>query len=248
MRLIAPLGIIVLLAGGSTAGAQTRPVDPRGFVSVDGGYQGTAADFRDSVAFELHAEEGQFDASYDVEPAPVIDVRTGFRLWRRLGAGVGMTRYNRQSAAGIEARLPHPFFFDRPRSIAGSGAELTREELGVHVQAIWMVSAGDRVTVAVFGGPSFFTVTQDLVQKVRFRESYPFDSAEFTGIRKQTRRERATGFNAGLDLGFFFSRHLGVGAVLRFSRASVNFSRADQDQISIDAGGLQGGGGLRLRF
>ena len=35
--------------------------------------------------------------------------------------------------------------------------------------------------MTVFGGPTFFTLWQDLVTDVRFTHSYPYDDAEFAG-------------------------------------------------------------------
>jgi hypothetical protein len=36
--------------------------------------------------------------------------------------------------------------------------------------------------------------------------------------------------------------------VIRFSRASVDFASIDGETLAVDAGGVQAGAGLRLRF
>ena len=54
--------------------------------------------------------------------------------------------------------------------------------------------------------------------------------------------------NAGADVMWQFHRHFGVGGGTKFSRASVEFTSADGEQVSVDAGGLRLLAGLRARF
>jgi hypothetical protein len=41
---------------------------------------------------------------------------------------------------------------------------------------------------------------------------------------------------------------VGIGGVIRFSRATASFPVTGQPPVSVDAGGFQVGGGLRIRF
>jgi hypothetical protein len=150
--------------------------------------------------------------------------------------------------ASVDARIPHPFFFDRDRSIAGAAANLARTETAVHVQLRWFAPLGGRVSVSLFGGPTFFRVTQGLVTTVDFSQSYPFDDASFTSASTGDRSGSALGYNVGADAGFFFSRNIGVGVLARFARASVDLVSEATGLVSIDSGGFHAGGGLRLRF
>ncbi len=242
--------------GSARNGAAQGAWESRGFVTINGGYQATT-DFADNVVFTrasrnglvwLFVEEGDFDAGYSRATGLVFDVSSGVRVWRSLAVGVGVSVFDRNDDASVVARLPHPFFFDQHREVSGVAPGLTRKELAVHLQAIWTVPVNDRVDLAVFGGPTFFDVTQDLLTEIEFTESFPFDTATFTGAATREQSKSGVGFNVGVDVAFYFSGHVGVGWLARFSRASINFASQDGDTITVDAGGVQIAGGLRLRF
>src|SRR5207244_1268659 len=108
-----------------------------------------------------------------------FDVAGGARVWKQLGVGVGVSRFSASTPATLTGTVPHPFFFNRLRSVTGSVAGLTREELAVHIQARGIVEAGPRFEVMVFGGPSFFQVKQAVVTDFTISESFPYDDATF---------------------------------------------------------------------
>ena len=220
----------------------------RGFVSINGGYQASSTDFRDSLVFTEFVEQGSVDSSYRVKSGPQFDIGGGARVWRSLGIGVGVTRFSKSSGASVTGKIPHPLFFNQPRSVEGEAAGLKREELAVHIQAMAIVPGGERFSLAVFAGPSFFNVKQGIVQNLQYSQQYPYDTATFSGVDTDTPSESTIGFNAGADVGYFFARHVGIGGVIRFSRASVDFTSIDGETLQADAGGVQAGAGLRLRF
>lgn len=240
----------------SAAYAQRLPAKPavpqapllRIYASVDGGYQGATEDFSNGGTFTQYLEQARFDSSYEVEPGPQFQAAGGARIWRRLHAGVAVSRFTRTTPTQITGAIPHPFFFSRPRSIEGSLAGLRREETAVHLQARAVFPISQRIDVAAFGGPSWFSVRQGIVGGVRYGESYPFDTAEF--LSATTSREKASraGFNVGGDVAFFFLRNLGVGASVQFARASVTLPGGDATDVDTTVGGVQSGVGLRVRF
>ena len=164
-----------------------------------------------------------------------------------LAVGVGFSRFSKDRETAVSAGIPHPFFFNRVRPIEGI-ATTSRTEVAVHIQAHWLVPVNERVQVAVFGGPTFFSVEQDLVREITFADEFPFETARFVSARAQQQSESAVGFYVGADVATFFTPNVGVGGLVRFSRATVDLSSADGSMLSVDAGGLQVGGGLRLRF
>jgi hypothetical protein len=254
MRATLVLGVaaVAFVVTPSTALAQA-PAQPRAelrraYLSANGSYQATSTDFGDSVAFTEFLEEARVESSYSVGAGPQLDLAGVVRLWRLVGVGAGVTRFSRTGRASVAAQIPHPFFFDRPRSIEGEAAGLKREELAVHVQAVVFLPAGERFSVALFGGPSLFNVKQNLISRVEYVQLYPYDTAEFSGTQTGRGSESSLGFNAGADVGYFFGRNVGVGGVIRFSRAAIDVTSADGDPVTLDAGGFQTGAGLRLRF
>jgi hypothetical protein len=239
--------LIPALASAPPAFAQPGTLLGRGFIVVNGGYQMTGHDFGKASTFRANAEDGSFTTDYEVKGGPTFDVAGGVPLWRRLAVGVGMTRFSRSTPSTLSGSVPHPFFFNRPRSVTGDVAGLKREELVVHVQALAIAPIGSRLQVMAFGGPSFFQVKQGMVTTFTWAESYPFDDASFGSATTASAKGSKVGFNAGADVAFFFSRQVGVGGTIQFSGATVEIDGAGGIQ-EVKAGGAKAGGGLRLRF
>jgi hypothetical protein len=111
------------------------------------------------------------------------------------------------------------------------------------------VIVSNRMDLALSAGPSFFSVSQDLVSDVVFSETYPYDTATFTSATITKATATKIGFNAGADVGIKLSKNFGVGGLVRYSKASVVLPLANATAgISTDAGGLQAAGGVRFFF
>ena len=244
MASMAAMISVSVLGAAVTVAAQ----DGRVFIDINGGLQATSSDFADNIVFTEFVEDGDLDATYGIDSGVIIDIGGGIRLPGNLGVGVGFSRFDTSNDASVDARIPHPFFFDRYRSIAGSATGLTRTETAVHIQLRWFAPAPDLIDLSLFGGPTFFNLTQGLVTAVGFSQSYPFDEASFAEASSAQQSKSAVGYHVGADVGFFFSSNVGIGALLRFSRASVDLVSEDGGTVSIDTGGFHAGGGLRLRF
>ena len=228
--------------------AQSTTTDSRGFISVNAGLQAASSDFSDNSSFVLYVEEGDGNVDYERRSAPMFDVSAGAMVWRNLAIGGGVSVFSKDSTAQVSARLPHPFFFDQHRDVSGTGEGLARSERAFHVQVMWVAPVNDRLSVTVFGGPTFFSVDQDLVDEFTFAEVFPFDTAQFAGVSIVRASESTVGFNVGVDVGFYFSPHVGVGGLVRFSGGSVDFTVPNSEPFSSDVGGLSTAGGLRVRF
>jgi hypothetical protein len=246
--------IVVLIAGmASAAHAQTpspagAPQRFRGYISVDGGYQGGTEDFGTRGTFPEFLEEGSFDADHDVDAGPQFQGSGGVGVWKNLYAGVAVSRFSRRTPARVNGSVPHPFFFARNRLIEGEATGLTREELAVHLQARALIPVSRRIDIALFGGPSWFNVSQGVVGGIEYNQSYPFDTAEFRSATTSAPSASRVGFNAGADAAFFFTRHLGVGGAVQVARADVELDAGNERTVVVKAGGIQGGVGLRIRF
>ena len=250
MTRILTITLIVLIGGLASAPsvlAQGGTLAGRGFIVVNGGYQVGTHDFEQVSTLRANVEDGSFTSDYEVKSGPSFDVAGGATVWRRLAIGVGVTRFSSSTPSSLTGSVPHPFFFNRPRSVTGDVGGLEREELAVHVQAIARVPMSERLEVMAFGGPSFFRVKQGMVSTIAWSEAYPFDQASFSSATTVDPDESKIGFNVGGDVAFFFSRQVGVGGTIRYSAATVELD-AGGGTFEAKAGGIQVGGGLRLRF
>jgi len=233
----------VAAARGTTpAHPSTATVRERVIVSINASYLTASRTFKDTRTFDLYAEQGSFTTSYDVEASLGVDAGAFVRVWHNLAVGGAFTSHKDDRDLAIEGSVPHPLLFNHPRAVEGT-APGTHEETAFHLEVAYIVPVNKQLQVVVFGGPSFFTVKQSVVTGISYDEDYPYDVATFSGADVDTEEEQKTGFNIGFDVGYYFTRNVGVGGIVRFSPVKVTFSLGE-----VDAGGAMVGGGLRLRF
>ena len=97
--------------------------EPSGFISVNVGVQ-PASSITATTPFTLFVEESSFAANYQGGNPPGLDASVGVRVWDNLAIGGGLSAFSGVSfssahiTADVSARLPHPFFFDRHRTIS----------------------------------------------------------------------------------------------------------------------------------
>jgi hypothetical protein len=257
--------VVILLGVAASAGAQAKPTQakpaqprpaPRAaqptdriYISIDGAFQAGVEDFGETVSFVENAENGTFSTEYNVESGPALNISAGATIWRNIGVGVGVTRFSRSTPISLTASVPHPFFFNRARSISGDIGGLKREELAVHVQARANFTPSPKIQAVLFAGPSFFSVDQGIVNDFEISETYPYDTATFSRGVTTTVDESKVGFNVGADVGYFFTRQIGVGGSVQWSGTTIDMpASGGTGTFELKAGGLQAGGGLRLRF
>lgn len=258
MRSCALLLVILTFSLCGAAEAQVRPPASRPaparpgasaervFFSASVLFQVTSNDFDDSSTLRRNAENGRLDTAYNVGGGPAFDVSGSYLIWRQLAVGVGLTLFSTSTTTEINAQVPHPFFFNQPRTVTGE-FEGDRSETAVHIQARYLLPVSPKMLVTIFGGPSFFSVTQDIVNDIEYSESYPFDTASFTRAIAASQSESAVGVNVGGDVAYFFTPNVGVGGTAQYSAATVKMT-VPSGTTDVKAGGLQVGGGLRLRF
>jgi hypothetical protein len=243
VRVIAIVVAFVLIA--ATARAQSAAWTDRGYLSAGADVRfagGSIADVEHPLDF---AEAGVVSTTYQMKAAPGLDVGGGVRVWRNLGIGVGLSYVTKAANGSIDAQVPHPLAFGRPRAVSGA-SDLARNETVVNVQVLWMVPApiGRRFQLAIEGGPSWVSVNQNVVEDVTVTQAYPYDTATYTGVVTQRSARSGIGFNAGVDGTYLYTRHVGVGASAVFTRAHVPIGGSADSH----AGGLHVAAGLRLRF
>jgi hypothetical protein len=250
--------IAVLVIGGARpasaqrpAAARTAPAAQDRFrISVNGGVQLSSLTFDTSATKVVYIENAVISTSYPIGRGGEIDGGLSVRLAGAFGVGVAVSSATSQKDAAVSAAIPNPFFFKAPRTITGVASGQQRHELATHVYGLYTLRPARRVDVALSAGPSFFRVRQDVVTDVSFVDTYPFDTAVFSAAT--SRRVTATdavGFNAGADVGLKLARHAGLGASVRFSKASVSLTLPNSTTtVSMDVGGTQLTGGVRFWF
>ena len=252
---------ILTLTGVTPSHAQSAAGNARAFISISGGLQALNGSFSERAVFPesggvyrevLSAaaaqEQARFESDYPYRSGPLFDVGGGVRVAPYFALGGGISWFNTEERARVSAQVPHPIFFNRDRSISGVSSPLTRSEMAVHLQAFVVLPATNSLTVMGFAGPTFFNVEQQLVSDVNFNHAYPFDTATFSGAVARRESDSTVGFNVGADVTFYFTDHVGIGWLTRYSRATLGLPSAGDGTVNTRPGGLHTAWGLRIRF
>jgi len=227
------------------AAAQTAARGPLE-IRVDFGAQAASGALTDSFEVPLYTETERVTTVYPDRGGPFFAAAARYRVWKRLTVGAGVSTFARSGDAAIEAAVPHPFFDNQFRTVEGT-ALTRREEVAAHVAAGWLLPLARRAELDVSAGPAFVHVHQAFVTGIAIDESYPYDTAAFRGADVSGASPTSPGIYAGADVRWMFSPHVGVGGLIQFTHARVK-ARVGDRTVGVDAGGVQGGGGLRFVF
>lgn len=255
--------VIVLWAGGvAELAAQQQPGEalvptrltnePEGrfFVSLDGGGQAGSQLLQDSgVTRQVFGEDQVVDTEYDIaRGSGLFRANMSYRVWRNVGVGIGFTRSAATGMADVNAEVPHPVFVARPRVASSTLTNMAHRENMFLIQGVWMTQLDEQVSVHIFGGPTLIRVDQAVVVGATTREvGPPFSAVDITRVRVAELEESGVGFNVGVDLSYILGPGYGLGVFVQYTGGSTDFDLL-QGPTSITVGGLQFGGGLRLRL
>lgn len=240
-----------LLLAAPPASAQSW--NGRFLISANAAMLTTSTTFEDDFTYahpytaNIPGEEASVDSRYELPTGILFDGGVSVRLIGNLGAGVATSIGSRTSDFEITARIPHPLFTGRHREVEGT-VPAPHEETAVHVDAVYVVPAGNRLHFALSGGPTYFQVEQRVVRAVSVSETYPYDTATFSTAELESRREAGWGFNAAVDVAWMFTPRFGLGGLLRYSRATLTLTPSGRDAQDLDVGGLYAGAGARISF
>jgi hypothetical protein len=219
-------------------------------LSVGAGEQTTTLLFEDNQTFPQYLETGSFKFTRTIPMRPFFDAAVAVRVYRRIYGGMAVSVLNDVGTGIVTAQVPHPLLFTQMRTAKGDVGNVVRREIGEHFQVLWVAPPWRRrLEMSVFGGPSIFITEQTYVTQLALgldHETYPFDTFEFAGATTNRFTGRIIGYNAGADLTWRFSRHVGAGVLIRYSDGKQNFTPTGGAPFKVRAGGLQAAGGLRI--
>lgn len=228
------------LTGASNAFAQMQPAPAtRGFVNVNIGAQPERRSLTTSATFPIYDETGTVSSDQRVANGPFFDISGGVNVWHNLSIGVGYSTFSSHGNSSVTGSIPHPLFFNQPRTTVQDATSLQRTEHGVHVMAVWLVPVTNKIDIALSAGPSFIQVKQQLVASVTVATG----TQNFTPV---VSNESGTvkGANVGLDGTYMFTRRFGAGILIRYAGGKVDLASAK----GVKAGGFQSAVGARIRF
>ena len=227
----------------------------RGWVDVNFGgaiSAGLAEAYTDTII--LDEENATFTTSYGKPSTGAsFDVNGGYMFHPRVGIGVSFAGTGHIGTADMAIVIPHPIYFDAHATDTGTTGDLKRTEGASHIQVVVAVVASPRFSLRVFGGPSFFRYKAEMVSDIEFTQSYslstPANIVEISDYSHDEVEGDGLGGHFGADVSYFFSRVVGIGGLVRFSRGTVTIDEpVTGNNQDVRVGGFQFSGGLRLRF
>jgi opacity protein-like surface antigen len=249
------LALATLVAFAAPAAAQ----DSRVYANINFGFQAQGQDFTQRADFPLYDETGNWEAAHSIDGGPFFDIGGGYRILRNVSVGLSFTARTGDSRdVTVNASVPSPIFTDTLRAASARVTGLEHTEQAFHIQALWHIPVTVEFDVALFAGPTIFRVKDELIGAVDFAEvGGDLSSVNIQNISTTEQKETTTGFHLGIDTRYMFMRdigfirNIGAGAMLRYSRGSVDLAApagSGGAPTSIDVGGLEIGVGLRFQF
>lgn len=237
----------LIVGGASDAAAQMNTWTERGFVNVNMGFQTKA---RTAIAVgspTIYDEPAPYEARIGVGNEPIIDISGGWRLWRNLAVGVGFSRYSDSSDATLTASIPDPLFFDSPTQAATVVAGLDHVERATRLSVVWVMPITDKIDIALSAGPTFFSVSKDVVTDI----SVPLGTRRLGDATTAEVSDSGVGAHIAFDAQYVLLedvgpfRTVGAGLFFRYGQAKLDISQLSD---KLEVGGLNYGIGARLRF
>lgn len=213
----------------------------RGFVNVSFGVQAPSRDLATTTTFDIYGEPASLTATQDVAGGAFFDIAGGYKVWRNLAAGIGLTFVGSKADLAVSAQIPDPDFFDRPRAASTTLTDAKYRETAIHLTGTWVMPMTEEFDVAFQFGPTIFLVSQDLPGTLQVSEPGPsITSGAFLKDDHTT-----IGVHFGVDGTYLVTPRIGVGALVRYSVGSVDISGASD---GLTVGGFNIAAGVRVRF
>lgn len=215
------------------------PLGDKVFVSVNVGAQTRTATLTKDFSFPLYRETATVSTNTTVSRGAFFDVSGGYRFMPQFGVAVGFSNFSSTGDTQGTASIPNPTFFNRPAAVVIVPRDAPRKERSTYVVLVGFLPVAEKVDLAVFVGPSFTRVTQDVIYDASV---VPGTQSVVSPVRTET--GTAKGINIGGDISYQFMKMVGAGFFLRYNGGSVDLTTIPD----VKAGGLQVGVGARLRF
>lgn len=202
-----------------------------------GGYTMKNKTFTDSWTFAAYQENGTFNGSYKIKSGFSIAGGASYMFMDWVGA-MGMFHYfpGKESVA-IHASIPHPFYFNKFRDAQSQDSSFKFTEMSIDADILVVLIQGKKLPVYAFGGLTIFSIKYDLVNKIQWSETYPYDTAQITTLTKEQDKVTRAGLNIGVIVNYMLSERAGICGIISYSRQRYEVP-----------GGLKALAGIALAF
>jgi hypothetical protein len=239
---------VVMSAGIADAQAQMIPWEDRGYVSVNFGIQPQSREFTEISSPEIYGDPATITVPHTIGSGAFPDFAVGYRLWENLGVHIGYHYFGKSESPTLTAQIPHPAIGGVTRTATASAGDLSHSESAFHTHLLFMIPLAEKFEAAILVGPSFYNIKQDFIETVTVVDNPPYDTVSIGSVTQVEQSDTAVAFTAGVDGTYLLTPTFGIGAFFRYSGASVDMPTTGGGTVTVEAGGIQFGGGLRVRF
>lgn len=240
MKRTAWLCLAAVLVAAKAAHAQVpSPATEKAYLNVNFGGQLASRTLGTTTSKSIYDETATLTSTEDIKRAPLVDLSVGYRVWGDFYVGLNIWRASSSGDASYTASVPDPAVFNRPRTSNGTASGLSRTELAFSPNVSWVTAVTDKLDLSVGVGLSLIQLKQELVGDFTVpagTQNVVASSSEQDGTAK--------GVYGALDLIYSLAPKIGVGGFVRYSGGSVDLDAVQDHNV----GGMQAGGGIRLRF
>jgi len=251
---IVALGIIIVSA--QPVEAQWQNLKGRFALHANVAFQAGSYEFRQLFNKRIYGEDANLSAEHKIRGGAILDLGGSVNVWEDLAVGGAYTDFKKADITYIVGSVPHPILFDSDRILNVDAQTFPHRERAGHIYVSWRLPTDQwsirqlqEMDISVFGGPSYFSLTQGLVADIGLVEATgpPFSEVSVAPVSIGEYSKSGWGGHVGADFTYMFTSTIGVGAVLRFSKGTVDIPSSD-GIVSISVGGFQSGAGIRLKF
>ncbi|MGE0451495.1 MAG: outer membrane beta-barrel protein [Vicinamibacterales bacterium] len=209
------------------------------FLNVSAGGQLQTSTFGSSSTFSSFGETGQVESTQNVGRAFVADISGGYFVSNRFGVGLGIWGGRADSAAAATVLVPDPLFFNRYTTVNLNTPDLMQTMFGVNFQILIRQPITDSLDLTFSAGPSVIHVKQEIASA----SVTPNTTSASLNVLEEKKTTAKAG-NVGVDVAYRFGETYGIGGFVRYVGGQSGLPSA----ADLKIGGVQVGGGLRLRF
>ena len=204
------------------------------------------------VTFGSSSESGR--GEYPINSGFAFEFGGGVVLKQRWIAGVAFSRAASSDPGEFTLMLNHPPAHG-PIEDTVATDPFNRTENAFHIQGGVLIPMG-RLELMFFGGPSRFSVSQQVVDELDADEIFNGQwTVSIIDTESALQTASAWGFNVGGDVSFSIGRGCSIGGQVRYSGATVSvedpiasLTTGSTVMKDMKVGGVQVLGGIRFRF
>ena len=223
----------------------------RVFLSADvASFHRHAGGERYTLTKTMYGEPAVGTATYAAMPQTSMAMPTvNIAVTRQLLVGARVVWPGYEPRAVLSLQLPHPFVADRPGTGTLVTEPLRRKDVIVDLKATYLVNRGPWA-VQIFGGPTYFATSQEMVHGMDYRHSLNLNTVTITEVLRETATGAAWGANSGIDLSYYMWRHFGFGggAHFNFGRITLAEEPLTGEPTAVSMGTTTLSSGVRIRF